>query len=107
MPETVASALTPAWYQGYSIDVAQTQRKHQSEGGKAERPNGLYDSCASVRVGVWPGQQEGSAEQGLFFFFFRCPSLPRPSFLVFSWKFEFRGMERTVVIRATSSTFST
>ena len=32
-------------------------------GGKRQRPNGVYDSWASVRVGGWPGHRQGLAER--------------------------------------------
>ena len=31
--------------------------------GKRQRPNGVYDSWASVRVGGWPGHRQGLAER--------------------------------------------
>ena len=36
---------------------------YQSEGGKAQRPNGVYDSWVSVRVGGWSGHQHRRADQ--------------------------------------------
>ena len=74
-------------------------------GGKRQRPNGVYDSWASVRVGGWPGHQQGSAEREILLLLcFRVLLLPCPVYNVISWKSEFRGMERTDVIRTTRST---
>ena len=47
-------------------------------GGKRQRPNGVYDSWASVRVGGWPGHQQGSAEREilLLLLILQCVCVP-------------------------------
>ncbi len=81
---------------------------YQSEGGKAQRPNGIFDSWVSVHVGGWQGQRQGWAEQAIVVLFSQSFSLALvvlTSSNLGPAKFESRGTEGTDVIRRTRSTF--